>query len=76
MPGKNDYVSVRQGDEKIHIRKRLLLASVRECYQTFKQRNSSIQVGFSKFATLRQSIVYPWEAAAPTQYVSAPYTKL
>ena len=53
MPGKKDYVSVRQAEKRVHIQKRLILGNLREIYQLFKERFPSQFVGFSKFAELR-----------------------
>ena len=50
MSGKKDFVSVRQGEQRVHIQKRLVLSSLKEVYQLFKDR---FPVGFSKFAELR-----------------------
>ena len=52
MPGKKDYVSVRQAEKRVHIQKRLILGNLREIYQLFKKFPSQ-SVGFSKFAELR-----------------------
>lgn len=52
MPGKNDCITI--GREKVQ--KRLLMNTLRECYQDFKEQfcnDSSMKIGFSKFATLK-----------------------
>lgn len=54
LPGKKDYVSVKNGDNKrTHVQKRLVLANLKEIYNLFKETNKSVKVGFSKFAELR-----------------------
>ena len=53
MPGKKDFVSVKQGEQRVHIQKRLILSNLREAYQLFKDRFPTETVGFSKFADLR-----------------------
>lgn len=53
MPGKKDFVSVRQGDKRVHIQKRLLLSNLKEMYQKFKEKYPMEKIGFSKFADLR-----------------------
>ena len=53
MPGKKDFVSVKQGEQRVHIQKRLVLSNLREAYQLFKNRFPTETVGFSKFADLR-----------------------
>ena len=39
MPGKTDFVSVRQGDQQVHVQKRLLLGNLKEVYQQFKEKH-------------------------------------
>lgn len=53
MPGKKDFVSVRQGDKRVHLQKRLLLSNLKELYQQFKEEYPMEKIGFSKFAELR-----------------------
>ena len=53
MPGKKDYVSVKQGETRIHIQKRLVLSNLKEVYHLFKEKYPTTTVGFSKFAELR-----------------------
>ena len=52
MPGKKDFVSVRQGDKRVHVQKRLLLSNLKELYQQFKAKYPTEKIGFSKFAEL------------------------
>ena len=53
MPGKKDFLSVREGGEKVHLQKRLLLCNLKEVYQQFVSRYQDVKVGFSTFADLR-----------------------
>ena len=53
MPGKKDYVSVRQAEERVHVQKRLVLSNLKEVYQLFKEMFPTKTIGFSKFAELR-----------------------
>ena len=53
MPGKKDFVSVKQEGKRVHIQKRLVLCNLREVYQAFKTKHPDVKVGFSKFAQLR-----------------------
>ena len=54
MPGKKDYVSVRDSDGfRRHVQKRLVLCNLKELYQHFKETYPATKIGFSKFAELR-----------------------
>ena len=53
MPGKKDFVSVREGEKRVHIQKRLILSNLKEVYYAFKDQYPNEKVGFSKFAELR-----------------------
>ena len=53
MPGKRDFVSVKQGEKRTHVQKRLVLSNLREVYREFKDQYPAQKVGFSKFADLR-----------------------
>ena len=53
MRGRKDFVSVKQGEQRLHIQKRLVLSNLREAYQLFKDRFPTETVEFSKFADLR-----------------------
>ena len=53
MPGRKDFVSVKQGKQRVHIQKRLVLSNLKEAYQLFKGNFPTEKVGFSKFAELR-----------------------
>ena len=38
IPGKKDFVSIREGDHWIHVQKRLILGNLKEVYQQFKEK--------------------------------------
>ena len=46
LPGKKDYVSIQEG---VHKQKQLVLCSLHELFVAFKERNSDVKIGFSKF---------------------------
>ena len=52
LPCKKDFVSVRQGNQRVHVQKRLLLSNLKEVYQQFKKNHAMEKIGFSKFAEL------------------------
>lgn len=52
-PGKRDYVTVNDNNEKITLQRRLVLMNLDEAYATFKITHAGTKVGFSKFASLR-----------------------
>lgn len=52
MPGRKDYISVREGEGRVHVQKRLVLCNLRELYAIFKDQHSSDHIGVSKFASL------------------------
>ena len=53
MPGKKDFVSVRQEGKRVHVQKKLVLCNLKEAYHAFKDANPGLKIGFSKFAELR-----------------------
>ena len=53
MPGKKDFVSVKQGGKRLHVQKRLVLSNLKEVYCKFKRQFPDYKIGFSKFAELR-----------------------
>ncbi|KAJ8666802.1 hypothetical protein QAD02_008464 [Eretmocerus hayati] len=57
QPRKNDYVSVSINGNKVERQKRLLFCNLKECYQSFKDENPEIPVGFSRFAEARPAKV-------------------
>ena len=53
MPGRKDFVSVKQVHGRVQIQKRLILCNLKELYRQFKDEYPSENIGFSKFADLR-----------------------
>lgn len=54
LPGKKDFISVKQSDGKrIHQQKRLILCNLSELYNLFKIAHPDCKIGFSTFARLR-----------------------
>ena len=53
MPGKKDYVTIREGGEKKQVQKRFILCSLKEAYSVFKKAGANLKIGFSKSAALR-----------------------
>ena len=53
MPGKKDCVSIKVNGTRISVQKRLLLGSLKEIYQQFKDQFPVEKIGFSRFAELR-----------------------
>ena len=53
LPGKKDFVSVKQEGKQVHVQKRLILSNLKEVYQLFKEKFPTDSIGFSKFAELR-----------------------
>ena len=50
LPGKKDFVSV---SKNVHVQKRLILCNLKELHSAFKSKHPTLQVGFSKFCSLR-----------------------
>ena len=53
MPGRKDFVSVRQEAGRVQVQKRLVLTNLKEAYLLFKDKFPGHKLGFSKFAALR-----------------------
>ena len=75
-PGKKDFVSVKSADERIHIKKCLILCNLKELYQHFKTKYSQQRIGFSKFAELCPNIVFLSEPVVLIVCVFAPFIKM
>lgn len=52
-PGKRDYVTVNENNERVQLQRRLLLMNLHEAYTIFKEKHVDKKIGFSKFAVLR-----------------------
>lgn len=56
MPGKNDCITIRNGKDKTKVQKRLMMSTLKECYEGYKTKYENVpskKIGFSKFAMLR-----------------------
>lgn len=54
MPGKKDFVSVKNEDgSRTQVQKRLILSNLKELFQRFREEYPAEKIGFSKFASLR-----------------------
>ena len=53
MPGKEDCASIKVNGTRISVQKRLLLGSLKEVFQQFKDQFPVEKIGFSRFAELR-----------------------
>ena len=56
-PGKNDFIIIRDAQQKTKVQKRYLLLTIGEAYQEFKLANPNMKIGKSKFAEMRPSHV-------------------
>ena len=59
MPGRRDFVTIRQGETKIKVQKKVMLCTVMEAYHAFRKENTDVKIGKSKFASLRPAHVVP-----------------
>ena len=50
LPGKKDCISI---SKKQYMAKRLILCTLKELYEALKEKYPGLQIGFSKFASLR-----------------------
>lgn len=53
MPGKKDFVTVKTGNVRVQMQKRLLLCNISELYAEFKWKYPNSKVGLSSFFSLR-----------------------
>ena len=44
MPGKKDFVSIRNGNQHAHAQKRLVLGNLKEVYQQFKEKHTTDKI--------------------------------
>ena len=49
LPMKKDYVRIQKG---VHKQKRLVLCNLHELFVAFRERNTDVKIGFSKFCTV------------------------
>ena len=76
MPGKKDFITVKQGDGHVHVQKRLFLSDLREICQRHKEQFPNEKVGFSKFAELRPKHCVWLELVVPTQFVFVSFIRM
>jgi len=57
-PGRKDFVTVKVNNTQQQIQKRHLFWSLRESYGIFMKENPTVQIGFSKFCSLRPVNVF------------------
>lgn len=53
MPGQRDFVSVKTGNKRLAVQKRLLMMTLREAFNRFNEVYVNVKIGFSSFASLR-----------------------
>lgn len=53
MPGKKDFVSIKENGVRRHEQKRLVLCNLKELYTSFRAQHPENRIGFSTFASLR-----------------------
>ena len=59
MPGRKDVVTVRIDGQKQKLQKKLMIMNVMEAYKLFRLENPEMEIGKSKFASLRPVNVLP-----------------
>lgn len=59
LPGRKDFVTVKKDGQKVRLQKKILLSTVMETFQKFKEEHPDLKVGKSKFASLRPPNVLP-----------------
>lgn len=53
MPNKKDVVKIKEGNNVIHVPKRLLLLDIKVLHRNFRVEHPEMQISFSMFAQLR-----------------------
>ena len=59
MPGRRDFVTIKQEGTKTKVQKKVMLCTVMEAYHAFKKENTDVKIGKSKFASLRPANIVP-----------------
>ena len=72
LPGKKDFVSV---SKNVHVQKRVILCNLKELHSAFKSKHPTLQVGFTKFCSLRPKWCIVARASG-THSVCLHYTKI
>lgn len=60
LPGRKDYVTVRENGQREQRQKRLLLSTCKEAYIEFKNQNPNIRIGSSMFTKLKPKEINPF----------------
>lgn len=53
MPGRKDVKAVKIDGKKCNIQNRLVMGNMKDIFKKFKKENPNIEIGFSKFCSLR-----------------------
>jgi hypothetical protein len=53
VPGKKVFKSVKKDGKRLHVQKRLILGTLKEVFNKFKNYFPDVKTGFSKFCQLR-----------------------
>lgn len=53
LPGKKDFIIIREDGKKEYMQKRLLVYHLREVYTLFQEQNPNVKIGLSKFCEMR-----------------------
>lgn len=76
MPGKKDFISIKENGVRRHEQKRLLLCNLRELYTLFENKTQTIPSGFRLSQSYDQRIAFWQVLMVRTRSVFAPYTKI
>ena len=76
MPGKKDFVSVKQGGKRLHVQKRLVLSNLKEVYCEFKRQFPDYKLGFQNLLNFAPNTAFWLELVVHTLYVCAQYIKM
>jgi hypothetical protein len=70
LPGRKDYVSVKENGTRVHKQKRLLLVNLKTAHELFLEENSDAKIGLTKFSQLRPvEVVFAGSQGTLTQCV-------
>lgn len=69
MPGKKDFISIKENGFRRHKQKRLVLCNLRELYASFGTEYPNNRIGFSTFAALRpENCIFAGASGTHTVY--------
>ncbi len=69
MPGKKDFVSVRQGEKRLHVQKQLILSNLKEVYRAFRTNIQMRRLAFQNLLSFVLGIVAILAGASGTHSV-------